>query len=251
MLPVLFSIGPFRIYTYGTLIALGVWLAIQGMKRYARTTGFLKDDQVYDMVFTLLAASFFGARLFYVAQHADWYSAHPLEIPAVWQGGLIFYGGYPAGVAALVMYFKKQKIDVRDGFDFMGPFVALVHAFGRIGCFLNGCCFGGPCAFPWAIRFPDSNGPVHPAQLYEAVFDFALFGFLVKLLKKHPPRGVVTAAYFFLYATGRFFVEFLREDNPGWLLTWNQWISLGIMLGAGIFYTQCRTPLRQKMRFMS
>ena len=236
MMPVLLTLGSFKIYTYGTLIALGVWLAVRGMRQRAHGIAALRGDQIYDMVFTVLAAGFLGARIFYVAQHADWYLARPLEVLAFWQGGLVFYGGYPLGVAALFVYYRFQKIPAAEGFDFLVPYVALVQGFGRIGCFLNGCCYGGACGLPWAVTFPESGGPVHPAQLYEAFFDFALYYLLLRLAARRKFPWAVTLAYFFLYAAGRFLIEFIRTDNPGWLLTWNQWISLAVAAIAAGFY---------------
>ncbi len=240
MMPVLASFGPFHLYSYGLAVATGVLIALALMRRATSQGGFPSSDQVYDLVFFVLASGFLGARIFYVAQHAPWYLGHPLEILAFWQGGLVFYGGMIVSSAGLWVYCRKKKMSFLGVLDFLTPYVAFVHAFGRIGCFLNGCCYGDPCDLPWAVKFPGMERAVHPTQLYEAVFNFALFLFLRGLYRRYRVQslspepgtslGRVTAAYFFLYAVARFLFESLRfHENLGWLLTWNQWISLGVM----------------------
>ena len=114
-------------------------------------------------------------------------------------------------------------------FDFLVPYVALVQGFGRLGCFLNGCCGGKECHLPWAVHFPGHEEATHPTQLYEAAFDFALFAYLWSLFGRAGVTGRQTALYFIAYAVGRFCIEFWREGNP-FLgpFTVNQWISLAL-----------------------
>jgi len=118
--------------------------------------------------------------------------------------------------------------------DLFVPATALAQGFGRIGCFLNGCCFGKVSQVPWAVSFPYLNDPVHPTQLYEAFFCFLLAGFLLFLWNRRLRTGTVAASYFLLYPVGRFVIEFFRGDNQVILLnlTLNQWISLGFALSA-------------------
>ena len=237
MRPVLFSIGPLPVYAFGFLVASGVLLSLVLMNRKARRTGFPPGDMAFDMVFVTVLAGFLGARLYYVLQNAGWYFRNPLQIFALWEGGLIFYGGQAGALLGIWIFFKAKKIAPLKGLDFILPYVALTQAFGRIGCFLNGCCMGKACDLPWAVRFPELPYPVHPAQLYEAVSDLGLFLFLNARYDKKRFDGEITALYFAGYALIRFAVEFLRADNPAWgVLTINQWVSVGVFVAAAGFY---------------
>ena len=136
---------------------------------------------------------------------------------------------------------RKKKWSFWKILDFLVPYVALSHAFGRVGCFLNGCCFGKACEWPWAVRFPELSYAVHPTQLYEALYDLVLFAFLIKRGKRARFEGEIGLLYFLLYGMGRYMIEFARE--PGWMwmrLTSNQWLSVAIMVVAFIFFQSRR-----------
>ncbi len=184
MRPILFSFGSLHLYSYGLSIALGVLLAIHLMKQRALKTGFPTGDGVFDMAFTVLVWGFAGARLFYVLQNLSYYGREPLKIFAVWEGGLIFYGGAISAFAGLLRMSRKKQWPFWKLLDFLIPYGVLTHAFGRIGCFLNGCCYGKACDLPWAVRFPELPYPVHPTQLYEALYDLVLFAFLIARRKR-------------------------------------------------------------------
>lgn len=225
MRPVLFQIGPFPVYSFGLMVASGVLLSLYLMTRKARRTGFPSGDGAFDMIFVAVLAGFAGARLYYVLQNFSWYASRPLDILKLWEGGLIFYGGFLASTAALFLWLRSKNIPPGKGLDFLAPYVALSHAFGRIGCFLNGCCFGKTCSLPWALSFPESAGPVHPTQIYEAVFDLALFFLLSRQYDRKHKDGEIAVLYFVVYAAGRFVIEGLRENPMIGFLTINQWIS--------------------------
>jgi phosphatidylglycerol:prolipoprotein diacylglycerol transferase len=231
--PVLFSFGSVHLYSYGLCIAAGLMLSLLLMKRRAEKEGFPGSEEVLDMVFAVLVWGFLGARLFYVIQNFSYYAAEPLKIFAVWEGGLIFYGGAISGFLAFWMTARKRKWPFWKTLDFLAPYAALAHAFGRIGCFLNGCCFGKACELPWAVRFPELSYAVHPTQLYEAVYNVLLFAYLVMRRKRVRFEGEISLLYFLLYGIGRYLIEFVRE--PGWMwmgLTSNQWLSVAIMITA-------------------
>jgi len=230
MFPILAEFGPFHLYSYGLSIAAGVALAFFLMQRAALREGFPTPEQAYDCIFISTLTGFVGARLYYVLLHSGEFRQNPLEVFAIWQGGLIFYGGLAAGVLSLWVYALRQKLSFLRVMDFIFPFGAMVHAFGRLGCFLNGCCFGDVCDLPWAVRFPGMDHAVHPTQLYEAVYNLGVFFFLRAVYKRQPKAGLVTAGYLLFYGLGRFVVEIFRSGNPGWILTWNQWISVGVIL---------------------
>lgn len=238
MKSILFSIGPVHVFSFGAMIALGVIAFLYFGVRRAKQDGFPKVNDVYDLAFMVLITGILGARLYYTIQYWDWYLKHPLQILAFWEGGLTFYGGVIGAFLGAAAYFKIKNIPIRKGFDFILPLVALGHAFGRIGCFLNGCCGGRVCHThePWCIKFPDSVDAVYPTQLYEMAFNFSLFLFLWILYKKKQFNGQIMALYFMLYTVGRFAIEFWR-DNAGWMgLSHNQWFSLGLFFIALFFY---------------
>lgn len=237
MIPVLFSFGTIHLYSYGLSIALGVLLSLGLMRRRAQEEGFPKPDEVFDIAFTILVWGFLGARLFYVVQNFSYYMAEPLKIFAVWEGGLIFYGGALAACLGFGLTARKRKWPFWKTLDFLAPYGALTHAFGRLGCFLNGCCFGKSCELPWAVRFPELPYAVHPTQLYEALFDLVLFMFLIKRRKRVRFEGEIGLLYFMLYGIGRYTIEFLREPSWMWMgLTSNQWLSVAIIVTAFILF---------------
>ena len=241
MKPTLFSFGAIHLYSYGFCIALGVLLALFLMKRRAMKEEFPNPEEVFDMAFTVLVWGFLGARLFYVIQNFSYYAVEPLKILAVWEGGLIFYGGAISSFLGLWIMVRKKNWPFWKTLDFLVPYGALTHAFGRVGCFLNGCCFGKPCDLPWAVRFPELPYAVHPTQLYEALYDLVLFAFLIKRRKQARFEGEIALLYFLLYGLGRYLIEFLRE--PGWMwlgLTSNQWLSIAIMVVAFIIFQSRR-----------
>ena len=237
MKPILFSFGTIHLYSYGLSIVAGVLLSLFLMRRRALKEGFPGSDEVFDMAFTVLVWGFVGARLFYVIQNLSYYVSQPLKILAVWEGGLIFYGGAIAAFFGLWRMSRKRQWSFWKVLDFLTPYTALTQAFGRIGCFLNGCCYGKACNLPWAVQFPGLPGAVHPAQLYEALYDLVLFAFLLARQKKVRFDGEIGLLYFLLYGIGRYAIEFLREPSWMWLgLTSNQWISIGIIVTAFIFF---------------
>ena len=240
MKPILFSFGAIHLYSYGLSIAIGVLLSLFLMKRRALKEGFPGPDDVFDMAFAVLVWGFLGARLFYVIQNFSYYVIEPLKIFAVWEGGLIFYGGAITAFLGFWLMARKKKWPFWKTLDFLVPYGALTHAFGRIGCFLNGCCYGKACDLPWAVRFPELSYAVHPAQLYEAFYDLVLFTFLIQRRKRIRFEGEIGLLYFLLYGMGRYIIEFVREPSWVWMgLTSNQWLSIVIIVTAFILF-QCR-----------
>lgn len=228
MRPIICSLGPLHLYSYGTMIALGVILAVRLMVHRGQRENISKNT-VYDLVFAVLFFGFLGARIFYGIENFDFYRKNPLKIFALWEGGLIFYGGLIASTAAIYIFSRLKKASFLFFMDFLLPYVAFVHAFGRLGCFLNGCCYGKESHLPWAVQFPQLGYPVHPTQIYEMIYNFLVFAVLTKLYSKRTFNGQIMAFYFLFYSLGRFVLEFWREQYSVWMgLTWNQWFSLGL-----------------------
>jgi phosphatidylglycerol:prolipoprotein diacylglycerol transferase len=199
-----------------------------------------------------MAAGIVGARLAYVASDPADYLTNPLKILRVDEGGLVFYGGFVGAAAAVILFARRRRADILALGDLAVTALPLGHAMGRIGCFLNGCCYGRQAAdgWGWAVTYPrDSLAwyrhcqdglisgltssrslPVLPVQLYEAGFNLALFLVLVRAFRLRLPPGRVAALYFLMYPPVRFALERLRGDARIRLagMTLAQLTSLGL-----------------------
>ena len=154
-----------------------------------------------------------------------------------WHGGLAYYGGFLLAVPVGLWYAWRRRLGVWRTADLTAPFIALGLFFGRMGCFLNGCCHGAECDLPWAVTFPGRGAPVHPTQLYEAAAALAIAAVLYVVVRpKKRAHGQVFAALLVLYGAARFALEFVRADDRGiaFGLSTSQWISLPLVAW-GIF----------------
>lgn len=238
MIPELVSVGPFTLHSYGLAIAIGVFVSVGLMRRQARRTGFPPQEKIFDLVLVVVLAGLVGARLFYVVQEWEWYASHPLEVVQIWKGGLVYYGGMVVGFLAFFIYIRLQRLPFLALTDFIIPYAALTHAFGRVGCFLNGCCYGRASNLPWAVKFSFLAEAVHPTQIYEALFNLILFVVLLRSYERCRFQGEVTSLYLILYPMGRFFIEFFRGGQALWLsgLTFHQVLSfLFVLTGISLY----------------
>lgn len=233
----LFTIGPFTAHAYGLLIAIGIFTALFTGEHRAKKRH-MDAEVLWSMTFMCVLFGFLGAKLLFCI--VEWKSF--LENPAstLTGSGFVVYGGILAGVLTAYLYCRKKKLVFLDYFDLMLPSVALAQGFGRIGCFMAGCCYGRETTAPWGIAFQNSdyapNGvKMIPTQLISSAGLFLIAAVLFWYAGKQRKRGTVGAWYLILYSTGRFLVEFLRDDYRGsiWIFSTSQFISLFI-LAAGI-----------------
>ncbi len=244
MLPELFRIGNYPVHSWGLLLMLGfllaTWRAAKNAPRYNFT-----PENVWDIALFGLMGGILGARLAYVGLNIPYFSTHPSEILALWTGGMTFYGGLFGGLAAGAAACRWRGVNVADMGDLAAVSFPLGYCLGRIGCFLQGCCYGAVCDLPWAVRFHLPNGeltpPSHPAQLYSAIIAVAMYFLLVRVEAGRRFRGQVLLAYIGLYCIYRFIIEFVREGATAQLsgiahLTQGQLASLIIaIVVAGIY----------------
>ncbi|CAN2039818.1 Phosphatidylglycerol--prolipoprotein diacylglyceryl transferase [Candidatus Magnetomoraceae bacterium gMMP-15] len=220
MHPILFKLGPITIHTYGFFVALGFIAAIMFASKEAEKQG-INSDKIMDLSFYALVSGLIGARLFYVITEWDNFYLNPIEIFKIWNGGLVFFGGFITAVITIVWYIKKTDMQLWKIFDIMSPSIAIGHFFGRIGCFSAGCCYGRICDLPWAVTFTHpatlarANIPLHPVQLYSAFTNLFIFIILVLLIKRKKFEGQIFISYLFLYSIGRMILEFFRGDDRG------------------------------------
>lgn len=215
MHPILFKIGSISIYSYGVMVALGFGVAVYLIIRRANELN-LKKETLVDFLVAVLLGGIAGARLLYVALNIKYYLQSPLEIFNLSRGGLVWYGGFLGGIGVALWYIKKYRLSLWLLLDLTAPYVALAQSFGRIGCFLNGCCYGleAPGGFPVGVSLPDSGILLQPTQLYSSVLLLSIF-VVLRIGQALPHfKGEIFLAYCFLYALKRTGIEFLRGDNP-------------------------------------
>jgi phosphatidylglycerol:prolipoprotein diacylglycerol transferase len=160
------------------------------------------------------------------------------------RSGMVFHGALIGTSIAIWIFTRTKKMPLWATFDSLAPSFALGHAFGRIGCFMTGCCYGKVCSLPWAVQFPDGHtthpSHIHPTQIYECLLNLALYGTLAWLFRKRKFDGQVFTAYLLGYAILRFGMEFLRDDGRGrmWFdsLTSGQGISILLLIGGGFLW---------------
>lgn len=227
MYPVLFKFGPIHIYSYGLMLAFAFLLATFLARRRAFSIG-MDGGAILDLGIYLVIAGILGARLLYVFLNLEYYKDNPLESIMIWRGGLVWYGGLILAILVAIWFLRAKKLPPLKTGDLIIPYVALGQAIGRIGCFLNGCCYGKPTMLAIGVRFGPAQVPVHPTQLYESV---AMFLVYLILRGRSPYDGKTFFLYLIFYSTFRFFNEFLRGDNPIALmgLTVSQIISVIVL----------------------
>ena len=220
MYPILFKIGKLSLYTYGLFVALGFISGILVARHEAKR---LQEDrdQIMDLCFYVLIAAIVGSRLFYVFTNFNMFISDPLEIFRIWNGGLVFYGGFVLALITAIIYVQKTGMSLFKTSDIMAPALAIGHTIGRIGCFFAGCCYGKACDLPWAVTFtnPDSlapvNIPLHPTQLYAAATNLVIFIFLWMLRSRKKFDGQIFWVYVLLYGIARSVLESFRGDFRG------------------------------------
>jgi phosphatidylglycerol:prolipoprotein diacylglycerol transferase len=206
-------------------------------------------EKIVDFCFMALFIGFVGCRLFFVLTQIPYFIEHPLEVFAVWEGGMVFYGGPILVVPWALWWMKKNKIPMGVMSDLATQALALGHAIGRWGCLAAGCCYGRECSYPWAVRLETDlvearlrHVPLHPVQIYESLSLFALFFFLRWLWKRRRFDGQTTLVYFMAYAVIRSIWETFRGDLvrgfvvPG-LVSTSQFISIIVFaVAAGVYW---------------
>lgn len=255
MHPILCQLGPLTIYTYGFSLVVGcsvaAWLAVRSARRLPSELAAIGPEQVVDFICAALLGGMLGGRALYVALHWEWFARSPWEMPAIWHGGLVWYGGFLGGLAGGWWYAKAKRLALMRVLDQMIPFLALGHAIGRVGCFLNGCCYGRPTGAWYGVVFTGQTVPILPTQLLEAIGLVALFLWLKRLQCPSvlSRAGGLFGCYLIGYGALRFLLEFLRGDQAVWLvgLTLQQLISLVMLFAGGLLLCR-RAALQLRLR---
>ncbi|MEJ2725400.1 MAG: prolipoprotein diacylglyceryl transferase [Deltaproteobacteria bacterium] len=251
MFPDLFSIGPLTIHTYGLFVAVGFAAALMVAIKTGRREG-IKGQQILDMAFIMIVVAIVGSRLMYVFINPAYYKNHLLDIFKIWEGGLVFSGGVLAVALVMIWYLRRHGLSFWRVGDLWAPALALGQAFGRIGCFMAGCCYGKPTDVCWGVVFTHPkalaplNIPLHPTQLYHALSGFIIFGALLFVYAKRKFAGQVFVWYLILHSTARLLIERFRGDErglvPGSTMTLTQLIATLVLLAsvAALFVMKSR-----------
>lgn len=241
-------IGPLTLHTYGALLAaaflIGLWVAGRQAKRQG-----LDGAKLTDMAIYVLIAGLVGAKLLLLITDWAYYSKNPRELLSILQSGGVFYGGLLGALPVAWWYTRRHAIDAWRAADALVPGVAIGQAIGRLGCFAAGCCYGKPTDLPWGVTFTDVyaartvgtplDHALHPSQIYESLFTLLIFFGLLLVAERKRFHGQVALTYVGVYATARFFAEFLRGDVArGFLfdgaLSTSQFIAILMLAGAAV-----------------
>jgi len=250
MYPILFEVGSFTIYTYGFCIAVGAvlgfsYMAAQGKKQFGTTF-----DQSNTLFILLIAAGVVGGKLFMIFEDPSHYLSNPGKLFS--GSGFVFYGSLLLCIPTMIWFFRKYKIPTLAMLDIMAVVTCIVHGFGRIGCFMAGCCYGIPTDGFLGIVFTDPvcqaeplNTSLHPTQLYEATFILLLAVSLLFLKSRKQFDGQLFLIYLIVYAAGRGVIELFRGDLArgfviDGVLSNSQFISLLVIAVSLYFYVKLR-----------
>ena len=264
MHPYLFKIPylDFPIRSFSVMVLIGVlcgaWWLTGALKRQG-----VEGDGVLDhLLRNCLLLGFLGARLTYVIVHPEVYR-DILSLVAVWEGGLVSYGGFFGGALGAWLFARKRGIPFARLGDAALPALALGQTFGRIGCLLVGDDYGRPWDGAWAVTFPQVEGslmppdligvPLHPSQIYLSLMNLVLFASMAWLYKRRRFDGQVLGTGMIVYAIGRFLVEYTRGDDVArgfWgALSTAQWTGIATAAaGLAVLFLQRRRPVTSGMR---
>ncbi len=240
------------------MAACGLIFGLLLIVKLGREQG-LDPDKLWNLGIIAILSGVLGSKIMMILVDLGYYRAHPAELfsfstlqaAGVWSGGLLL------ALVMCVWYMHANQMPVLRTCDVFVPGLALGHAFGRIGCFAAGCCYGRETHVPWAVTFHNPlaqeivgtplNVPLHPTQLYEMVLELCNCIFLVWLIRRKKFEGEIIAAYMMIYGVGRYFIEFFRDD-PGrgtflGFMSGTQAIAIGLVIFGGILWMR-RAELR-------
>lgn len=241
----LFHIGPFTVYGYGLMIAIGVmaaWITAEYRAKKLK----MQNEHVFFLVIWCLAGGLICSKLLFWFTEWEEIVKNPGFLLDTMRDGYVVYGGIIGGVLAGWLYCRIKKLSFPAFFDLMAPSVALAQGFGRIGCLMSGCCYGRETDGGFCITFHNSDFapndvPLIPTQIYSSILDFLHFGILLILARKKRADGQVGACYLIFYSIGRFILEFFRGDlirgSVGSLST-SQFISIFTLLAGMVLLAE-------------
>lgn len=243
------------ITSWGVMLVIafvvGIWLAEKGAIKYG-----IPKTIIQDLSVVVIISGIVGGRVTYIIENWSHYAKYPGEMFKVWEGGLIFYGGLGLAVLFGIIFLKRKKVNILKVMDLIAPLIVLGLGLARVGCFLNGCCFGKPTSLPWGVVFPANSPPrwvfsehirIHPTQLYESIAGVCMFLILLMIEKKKRfSYGYLFGIFLATYGGWRFTTDFLRYYESKALilfgLTHSQIVSILMILVAVVLLIHRRHP---------
>ncbi len=269
MKQVLFTIpifGGLKVFGYGTMLVLAfVFSTALAWWRAKRER--LDPEVIIDIAFWLFLFGMIGARLFYCVEYWGHEIKTVWDALQYWKGGVVYYGGIVGGTIAFFVYRHFKPFPLRPFLDVVAPSIAVGTLFGRLGCFLNGCCYGDICDYPWAVAFPQYSPPwgqqravgliaanapqslpVHPTQLYSALDSLVLLLLMTAFYPLRRRDGEVMGVLMLAYPVTRFLIEYLRNDEPAFFagMTIAQNISFLLLFGAFAYWAWLSTLPKER-----
>lgn len=257
MKPVMFQIWGLPVYAYSFFIIVGYIVCLLYGWWQAKKQG-LDPVNAIDTSVWIFISGFIGARILYVIVSWRFFLEHPLDIIKIWNGGFVFYGGFFGAIVGALIFMRVRRLPYGIWIDLLTPVAMLCLVFGRIGCFLNGCCYGSFAPdLPWAVTYPPSHAslgllqvPVHPAPIYESLACLLITVILIVRMPRKRFAGEIFWLMALLYSLARFTIEFFRGDPRGSVpyinLSTSQTISVVTGTTAAVFlargWLKKRTP---------
>ena len=252
MKPVLFEIGSLSVNSYGFLIMLGAFAGIafvyfQTRKKYGVTI-----DTANELLISLLLAAIVGGKLFFYFEKPSYFIENPDKLFENFGNGFVFYGSFLFAVPTMIIFFRKKKLPLMPMLDIMALTTCIVHVFGRMGCFLAGCCYGKPTNGIIGVTFTEEaskaeplHTALHPTQLYSATMIIIIFIILWRVYKYKTFHGQIILLYTMLYAIGRSIIEIFRGDIArGFIIediiSHSQFIAMLVFLVSLLLYLRLR-----------
>lgn len=236
MFPELLKLGRFTVQGYGLMLGIGIIFAIL-LALYRAKGGNFNKDNILDIAIYGVIGGVIGAKLLFIIVEVPHIIKNPVLFKDFLTGGFVIYGGIIGGVLAAYIYCRKKKLQFIKHFDFLVPSLALAQGFGRIGCFLAGCCYGKETHGIFGVEFNNSfiaphNVRLYPTQIISSLGDFLIAGILIWYASREREDGKVSGLYLILYSIGRFLIEFLRDDPRGsvGILSTSQFICIFVLI---------------------
>ncbi len=244
--PVAIDLGAIKIRWYGLIMAFGFVLGLFMAKKLAKQRN-ISSEIIQDYFVYLMAGSIIGARLWAVLLNLKYYHSF-YDVIALWNGGMAIHGGLFGAAIVSYFYCKKRNIDFYDIADIMVIPLALGLSFGRIGNFINQEFYGRLTDLPWGIHYDVVHGKRHPSQIYESIKNLIIFFILLNMYKiKNLKKGTIFWFFILLYSVFRFFVEFFKDMQTWFGLTYGQIISIPLaFLAIFMLYRIGKTSSRKQ-----
>ncbi len=261
MFPDLIKLGPLTLHAYGTMLALSFLFGVLLARRRAPALGVSARD-VMDLFQLIVISAIIGARILFVVFHLDAYEGQWWRMFFLWEGGLTLYGGILLCFLSAWLFLRHRRVPFLRMADVMAPSLGLGILITRIGCFLNGCCYGLPTEHPIGMCFPEGSEAartamilagehlhggdcitIHPAQIYSALGGLVILVALLLLDRRRPYEGSTFTGFLFLYGLHRFTVDQFRYYEDAMTvagLSVNQWLSIAFLVSAASLHFNLR-----------